>query len=723
MNEDYQPTYEEFLLRSNEGTEPIRSLVGGSSAPTVEIVTDPAAVDGVVRIPVGGRVRFDASSAQAHRNDRYGGERVVDWIWEFSDGSQANAPVVVHEFERAGVYRITLVVHDDTGWQTRANLSVEVGDLPCGEEPMEVWIPTGPGLLMHGYVTVPSGAGPFPTILEYGPYVPTIEDSCSSTIRNGYARARISAPGRGRSTGAWDMFGRQTQEGGYDAVEWFAAQPWSNGKVGLYGLSGPAVAALLTAGSNPPHLSCVSAVTSYGDFYRDMVNAGGVPNSNTFVNAWVHTITVQDSQMAYPQDTPAGTAPGPGPNGEVIDHGVTNVERAVDMAAHPYFDDWWRERSIVDYPSPKAPVLYYGNARDLWPRATFEIADWIAPAGGRVVQLQGGHGAGDLTGWLAPRENHLWYEWCLKGVDNGVQTRPGLITFTTYGGDAAAAFSFGRFEAFDGFLGPEVRPTRLFLRASGSNDERPQYHGLSADPPQQGEAPGVLLYSPAQGATSDTTEGTAPQVSGAQETWETQSLIYETPALEEELSINGPATLQVYARILAPDMAFTAHVNDVWPDGTSHYISKGALLASHRALDEDRSIYMQDEAGARVLIRPYHPHTEESVERLIPGQVYRFDIEIWGLHNAFLPGHRLRLVLAAQDLGWRTHAVPGAAATILNDPAHTSTLNLPVVPRGRGPSPFPFAHGGPTWTGAAPGPGTQDVEGTEVRRRKLRLID
>jgi uncharacterized protein len=699
MNEAHQPTNEEWLARRLNATEPVQTVQGGRSTPVAAVTTDPAAQGSAVRIAPGGRVTFDASGSAAHHNGSYGGERIVAWIWDFQDGSQANAPVVTHQFERPGVYRVTLVVHDDTGWQARHTTTVEVGDVPCGRDPVEVWIPTGPGLVMHGYVTLPLGDGPFPTILEYGPYVPTEEDPCTGTVRNGYARARISASGRGRSTGAWDMFGRQTQQGGYDAVEWFAAQPWSSGKVGLYGLSGPAVAALLTAGANPPHLSCVAAMTSYADLYRDMVTAGGVPNSNTFVNVWLHTLTAQDSQTVYAEPSPAGPLPGLGPNAEVVDHAVTNTERAVDMATRIHDDAWWRERSIVDYPSPKAPILYYGNARDLWPRATVELAEWIAPGGGRIVQLHGGHGAGDVTGWLAPRENHLWYEWCLKGVDNGVERRPRVLTLTSYGGDAAVAFSHGRFESLDGFLTDMVEPRRLYLRAAGSNEQRPAHRGLSDEPPADGEIPAVLPWFPTQGATSDNTAGTVPEASGLQELWEAHSLVYETPVLTEELAVNGPATLQLYARVLGPDLGFTVHVNDVWPDGSSHYISKGALLASHRALDEDRSRYLIGENGEQVLIRPYHPHTGEAVERLVPGQVYRFDIEVWGLHNVFRPGHRLRLVLAAQDAGWRTHPVPGPAAVVLNDPSHPSTLNLPVLPRQRSTSPFPFTDGGPTWIG------------------------
>jgi predicted acyl esterase len=699
MNEAYQPTNAEFLARSEDGTEPLTSVMGGATSPLITLSTSPAAdTNDTVRVPVHGRVTFDASGTKARHNAQYGGTRIVAWIWDFQDGSEADAPVVTHQFDHPGVYRVTLVVHDDTGWQAADRRFVYVGNLTCGHPPQEIWIPTGHGLVMEGTLTVPTGKGPFPTILEYGPYVPGQTASCDSTILNGYARAWVSAPGRGNSTGEWDMFGPQTQRGGYDAVEWFARQPWSNGKVGLYGLSGPAVAALLTAAARPPHLATVVAMSSYADLYRDMITAGGVPNSDTFVNAWLQTITVQDAQSAYN----SGSVPGIGPNAEVVDHGVADSQRAMDLAMRPFYDGWWKQRSIVSYPHPTVPILYYGNQRDLWPRSTAEIARWIAPAGGRVVYLPGGHANGDVSGWEAPRENNSWNAHYLKGIDNGSERRPRVLVQTTYGGDPAAAFSYGRWDALDGFLTHLVRPERLFLRAASTDAERPQYHGLSSQTPPDGELPQPLLYSPMQGATSDDTEGTEHQVSGLQESWEAQSLVYETPVLTRELTVMGPAALQVYARVLAPEMAFTVQVDDVWPDGSSHYISKGELLASHRALDEHRSISLRDGHGVQVLMRPYHPHTKEAVETLLPGQAYRFDVEIWGIANAFRPGHRLRLVLAAQDLGWRTHAEPGLAALVLNDRGHPSSLNIAVLPAGRSRSPFPFHGGGRTTIGRLP---------------------
>ena len=113
-------------------------------------------------------------------------------------------------------------------------------------------------------------------------YVPVARGACDLVVREGYAVAHVSAPGRGRSTGEWDMFGRRTQRGGYDAVEWFAAQPWSNGKVGLWGISGPAVGPAVVAAVGIPviggfgggpwldgRVRMAHAAIGYGEKYLD----------------------------------------------------------------------------------------------------------------------------------------------------------------------------------------------------------------------------------------------------------------------------------------------------------------------------------------------------------------------------------------------------------------------------------------------------------------------
>lgn len=688
MNESRQPSLVEYTYRTGD---PVQT----NTKPHFDLAITPG-----VQVQPGEAITFNLSGSYAQGDDLYPVDRngpIVTWIHDFGDGTQENAPVAVHVYAEPGIYEYSCKIHDATGWRWGTWQYITVGNPPCGQSTQEIWIPSGSNR-MHGWLTLPAGSGPFPAILEYGPYPALPIDACDAYVRNGYARAWVSAPGRDLSTGEFDLFGAQTREGGYDAVEWLASQPWCSGNVGLIGGSGPAVGALLTASSNPPHLRCVVARSSYSDMYRDLVSPGGVVNSNTFVKAWIPLLTATDYSATGAQ-TDDGLLNGEGQlENLLIEHAIDNAGLVAELQLHPTFDEFWRERAITGYPSPRAAVLYVGNEHDYWPRASVEIQRWIAPAGGRVVNVTGGHVSPDLSGWypgsggrVLAGETKNWFDRYLRGVENDVDKSPPVLTMTTYGGDMAAVFNFGCWEQLSGFPAAETRPKQLYLRFAPANLDRPAYRSLSDSPPEILEVPAVLDYYPLQGSTSGLNPNfTKTHVGALQETWEAASLVYETPVLEEDIKINGTATLTFYASLAAvEDMVFVVHVNDVWPDGTSHFINQGMLLASHRALDEPKSLYLAGPNG-NVLIRPYHPHTSEAELPVSPGEIYRFDVEIWSIHNTFKAGHKLRLALAAQDFGWRTNFESAVAAVVFNDYFRPSVLNLAELPKENSRNPFPL---------------------------------
>lgn len=676
-NETHQPDMIEYTYRTGD---PIPT----ETKPVFDMVITPG-----TSVQPGEVITFDLSASRAQHDGTYGGQEIVTWIHDFGDGTQFNGPIAQHTYEEPGVYRYTNKIHDDTGWRWGAKAWVVVGDPPCGPPAEEIWVSSGDNL-MHGWLKLPAGEGPWPVILEYGPYPATGISNCDHFARNGYAHAKISAPGRSLSTGEFDLFGQQTRQGGYDAVEWLAAQPWCDGNVGMIGASGPAVAALLTASANPPALKCVMARSSYADLYRDLIVPGGVMNADVFTSTWIPLLSATDATAGEVTDEEGNLRP------EYMETLEDNLGLLAEIKLHPFFDDFWRERAIVNYPLPEAPVLFVGNQRDYWPRSLVEIQRWIAPSGGRVVSVTGGHVHPELTGWypgtgaeLLAGESLAWFDHYLKGDDTVVDTLPPIMTLSTYGGDIASVFNFMRWEQLEGFPSEEHEVKQYFLRFASANPDRPNYHSLSPERPEILEPPTVLNWAPTQGVLAGFTPGYSPKshVTALQESWELTSLVFETPVLQKELPVNGPATLTFYATPANPvdDMSFAVHINDVWPDGTSHFIQQGHLLASHRALDEDKSLYVGE-----ILVRPYHPHTDEAALGWEAGTIYRFDVEIWGIHNVFRPGHRLRLALAAQDLGFRTNFETDVAAIIFSDFYKPSTLNLLTLPSERSTNPFPI---------------------------------
>jgi hypothetical protein len=130
----------------------------------------------------------------------------------------------------------------------------------------------------------------------------------------------------------------------------------------------------------------------------------------------------------------------------------------------------------------------------------------------------------------------------------------------------------------------------------------------------------------------------------------------------------------------APDTDFYARIYDEAPDGSTRFICRGGLRASHRALDTDRSTRWQ----------PYHPHTE--TDPLRPGEEYELAIEIWPSANVYKEGHRIRLKISTtEDItepgapylisgGMLPRGVPASRNTILEGSSHPSRLVVPVIP-------------------------------------------
>src|SRR3989440_12245124 len=104
-------------------------------------------------------------------------------------------------------------------------------------------------------------------------------------MSRGYALLGVSVRGTGCSQGQFDPFDHTMGEDGYDAVEWAARQPWSNGRIGMIGVSFGGITQLLTAGQRPPHLRAIAASSATSDLYRDVAYPGGILEYD-FTFAW-----------------------------------------------------------------------------------------------------------------------------------------------------------------------------------------------------------------------------------------------------------------------------------------------------------------------------------------------------------------------------------------------------------------------------------------------------
>jgi predicted acyl esterase len=144
----------------------------------------------------------------------------------------------------------------------------------------------------------------------------------------------------------------------------------------------------------------------------------------------------------------------------------------------------------------------------------------------------------------------------------------------------------------------------------------------------------------------------------------------------------GPISATLYATATTTDTEWVVEVQDVAPDGTSRPLTEGALLGSLRAVDATRSWTTAD--GGYLL--PYHPYTQESATPVVPGQVTRYDVEVFPTYATLAPGHSLRVTVATAD---QPHLSPSAAVLphlvggvygLQRTPTAPSSIEVPLQP-------------------------------------------
>src|SRR4051812_24030495 len=161
----------------------------------------------------------------------------------------------------------------------------------------DVTITAGDGVRLSGDVHLPGAHGRYPAIVDMEPYG---RSTSTTYVKNGYAHVNTDVRGSGKSGGALCLLCYREQLDVKDVVEWTARQPWSNGKVVLYGYSYSAITALLGAALKPPHLTAVIVGHPPTDPYRDVIWQNGLYLQG-FVTQWFAGQTAAQSAGAGPQ--------------------------------------------------------------------------------------------------------------------------------------------------------------------------------------------------------------------------------------------------------------------------------------------------------------------------------------------------------------------------------------------------------------------------------------
>ncbi len=518
-----------------------------------------------------------------------------------------------------------------------------------GEEHI-VMLPMADGTkLATDYIT-PKGEGPFPSILQRTPYGRSLEDGLSTgLLEQGYAiicqdhRGRFDSEGIGL---AFKACGWGEHQDGYDTVEWIAAQPWSNGKVGTFGASAGGITQNLMAGAAPPHLTCQVVLVASANFYEDTAYPGGAFRKQ-MVEGWLEGNN-------FPPET------------------------LQEMLDHPTEDSYWDFYNVEKRaPEITVPSLQLGGWFDCFESGP--IRSFLSR------QIKGGEGArgnqvlimGPWThgGMFSARQGELefpsvavarvdlmqrlkdFFAFWLKGEQNGAMENP--VTYYEMGacGEPGAP---GHMWQTSSTWPPPARSQRFFLTPAG---------GLSKEAPTAEEAQLSYVSDPSNPVPNHGGHNLIlPAGSFDQREIEARDdvLTFTTEPLTQPLNLTGQAIARLFVASTAVDTDFVVKLCDVYPDGRSMLISEGVLRARYRG-------------------------SFQSPELLTPGQVYELEVPLWDTSLVFNTGHRIRLDVQSSDfprydantqtgIPYGQPAEPVVATnTVFFNAEQASCLDLPVM--------------------------------------------
>ena len=524
----------------------------------------------------------------------------------------------------------------------------------------------------------------FPTVLVMNPYhradmtdkgvsQPYATDPTSEfrvVMSYGYAFVVADVRGTGASFGYRStVLAPAEQEDANDLINWIVAQPWSDGNVGMMGPSYLATIQLLAAAQENPHLKCIAPRYSLFDLY-DVVYPGGLLD-NAFINAYKLSVTFLDGNKTVPAlDIWPSKPVDADKDGSLLAQATKEHEKNFDMSAQaalaPLRDSAFTagDGSVVGYrdmdvaghlqqiEDSGVAVYNMGGWFDGYTRDTLTIqATMTNPSKlliGPYFHIQSFEKSGI--------EHVRWFDWCLKGIENGIDKEPPYYIYT---------MGKNEWRFADQWPLPEQQLTPYYF---GS--------GNVITTTKPADASAFDEYLTDYTSTSDTA-GRWSCLAGVNCEYpdraelDKKNLTYTTPPLQQDLEVTGHPIVHLFVSSTATDGAFFVYLEDIDGNGVVNYISEGELKASLRKLDP----------------RPWKPDLPwtrsyaEDAAPLTPGQVEEIVIDLQPTSNVFLKGHSLRVSIA----GWDNvnfggpQFDPPPTISMYRDSVHASYIELPII--------------------------------------------
>jgi predicted acyl esterase len=558
---------------------------------------------------------------------------------------------------------------------------------PTYEVRMEqAWIPMKDGVRLAATLYMPDGAKPgekFPALLEYLPY--RKDDGTAAGdypkhayfARRGYVSVRVDIRGFGASEGSPPEreYSEQEQLDGEQVIAWLAHQPWSNGNVGMFGISWGGFTALQMAMRHAPGLKAILATCATAELFHDDVHyIDGIAHIDEFelnmdmAEGWTGApdYTLDEKVLGPRFDTPPWS---------------------LLYLRHQRDGPFWRDR-VRPLKEIAIPSFLIGGLLDGY---RDNVTDMLMQSRGPVKAIVGPWNhtfpndavPGPQIEWR--NEAVRWFDHWLKGHDTGVERDPRLVIYMQHWHppDPSLEIVPGEWRQEDVWPPKDAQPSILFLQPNhtlGQTAAQPEKHQLK--------------YVPSIGVEAGFWWG---ELLSDVRPVDAFSLVYDSSSLPEDVAILGRPHALLRASASAPLADWFARLSDVAPDGTVTQITGAGINGAQRdSMTEPRD--------------------------LEPGKVYALDIEMHLTSWVFPKGHRIRMAIS-NALSPMMLPTPYSMTTSLElGGTGGSRIVLPTVPE-HGAAPHAFSPPEPSEertdvkTEGFPWPGEWTVERDEARHK------
>ena len=529
------------------------------------------------------------------------------------------------------------------------------------------------GVVLRADVWRPDKPGRFPVLLTRTPYDkthPRISWSSSldprRVVGNDYVMIYQDTRGRFASDGKPNDHARKNFDDGYDTVEWAADLPYSDGNVGMFGVSYMGLTQWLTALSHPPHLRTIFP-QQFGD---DRLQYPGRSIGLAFNLTWVigQSIDTLEKRATKGEDVSSLMQ-----EAVAALNDIRTACEAVPLRGglpfihevSPLYDTWLdsyvaAERSqdlMSRVTEVDLPVCNLGGWFDPWCQNAAENFSGARPgskastsrgfqkliigpwAHGQFEEYQGDLSFGMSSSAIAAGIENLqirWFDHWLKGIDNGIVSEPPVRIFV-----------MGLNEWRDEQEWPLARTvwTDYYLHSNGRANWSLDDGTLDATAPTD-EPSDVFLNDPRNPVPTVGASGVGIlEVNGPRDQARIETrpdvLTYTTSALTEDVEVTGPIRATLFAATEARDTDWIIKLVDVHPDGRAFNLTDGVVRARYRNGPEDL---------------------------LTPGETYEYRIDMQVTSNVFKRGHRIRIQISSTDFP-RLHRNPNTGEPLLEDAA------------------------------------------------------